>query len=450
MKSLIKPILMVLFVAGLLISCQKEGKDVKPGLYVEQQTIKTFPTDTVRVKGTASNYVGISSVTLECKAWEIGQVYDLSSQTPVVFNYDYQMIVPSDASFDNVSIDVTVKDINGLETVKVITIEELADFVPPTASPAMLEQISVPYDPTTNTGSLTLAFSLYDRRGLKSIKVEAPEIGFSDSKTLSGMNDTYSTTINFTASGNYEVTATVTDLAGNNLVMTTEAVVMIEVVSDPIQEWPNLFLFIAGEDPAEYIDGFYKYMDADTSTPYAYQTTFYAPAADTKIYLVPTKSIDADMIGVDPNVSTKLLNKNGYVDPIPVPGQGYYGIWVDIQNGTYSFWEVDPTSSATLCEEDIWISGTGFSTFADWGATAEAMTRDGYRYTQNLGVNAGSLSYYFYTSGWARVFRADADSYWWYEGAEGGCASPTSDYTGPVEVTFDSVLPYAVIKKINE
>lgn len=440
---------MVLSVAGIFISCQKEGADVKPGLYIEQQTIKTFPTDTVRVKGTASNYVGMSSVSLTCEAWGIEQVYDLTSQKPKVFNYDYQMIVPADASFAGTAMDVAVTDINGLQTVKTITIEELADFIPPTATPVLLDQVAVPYDPTTNTGNLNLSFSLYDRRGLKSIKTEVAAIGFTDSKTLSGMNDTYSTSMNFTASGNYEVMVTVTDLAGNNLVMTTEAVVMVEVESDPIQEWPNLFMFVAGEDPDDYVDGFYKYMDADTETPYAYKTNFYSPSPDTKIYLVPTKSMDADMIGVDPNVSTKLMNKNGYVAPIPVPGQGYYGIWVDIQNGTYSFWEIDPSTSATICEEDIWISGTGFSTFADWGSTS-AMTRDGYRYTQNLAVNAGTVAYYFYTSGWARVFRADADSYWWYEGAEGSTAAPTTEYTGPVEVTFDSVLPYAVIKKITE
>ena len=450
MRNSFFTILMVLSVAGLFMSCQKEGADVKPGLYIEQQTIKTFPTDTVRLKGTASNYVGMSSVSLTCKAWGIEQIYDLSSQKPKVFNYDYQMIVPADASFSEVAMDVKVIDINGLQTVKTIAIEELADFIPPTATPVLLEQVAVPYDPTANTGNLALNFSLYDRRGLKSIKTEVSSIGFTDGKTLSGMNDTYSTSVNFTSSGNYEVIVTVTDLAGNNLVMTTEAVVMVEVESDPIQEWTNLFMFVAGENPDDYVDGFYKYMDPDAATPYAYKANFYSPAADTKIYLVPTKSMDADMIGVDPNVSTKLMNKNGYVDPIPVPGQGYYGIWVDIQNGTYSFWEIDPSTSATICEEDIWISGTGFSTFADWGATAEAMTRNGYRYTQNLAVNAGTVAYYFYTSGWARIFRADADSYWWYEGAEGSTAAPTTEYTGPVEVTFDSVLPYAVIKKITE
>lgn len=450
MKNLFFRLMMVISVAGLFLACQKEGADVKPGLYTEMETIKTFATDTVRVKGTASNYVGLSSVVLRCEAWELEEVYDLSSQKPVVFNFDYQMIVPSDAEFSDVSMDVVVTDVNGLESTKNIAIQEQADFIPPTASPVLPEQLAVPYDPTTGNGEITLSFNFYDRRGLKSVKIDVPDISLSESMELSGMNAAYSKTLTFTESGNYEVTITVTDLAGNNLVMTGEAVVMVEVKSDPIQEWPNLFLFDASGNSDDYVDGFFKYMDADAATPYAYQTTFYASSADMKLYLAPTKSLEADLIGLDPNVSTKLMNKNGYVAPISVPGQGYYGIWVDLQNGTFSFWEVDPEASATKCSEDIWISGTGFSSFADWGATAEPMTRDGYRFTQNLAINAGPLAYYFYTSGWARVFRADADSYWWYESADGGTAEPSTDYTGAVEITFDSVLPHCVIKKITE
>lgn len=450
MKNLFFRLMMVISVAGLILACQKEGADVKPGLYTEMETIKTFATDTVRVKGTASNYVGLSSVVLRWEAWELEEVYDLSSQKPVVFNFDYQLIVPADAKFSDVSMDVIVTDVNGLETVRNIAIEELADFIPPTASPALPEQVAVAYDPASGKGEITFSFNLYDRRGLKSAKIDVPGISVSESVDLSGMTAAYSKKLTFTESGNYDVTVTFTDLAGNNLVMTTEAVVMIEVASDPIQEWPNLFLFDAAGNPDDYVDGFFKYMDADAATPYAYQTTFYASSADMKVYLAPTKSLDGDLIGVDPNVSTKLMNKNGYVAPISVPGQGYYGIWVDLQNGTFSYWEIDPEASATKCAEDIWVSGTGFSSFADWGATAEAMTRDGYRFTQNLSINAGTLAYYFYTSGWARVFRADADSYWWFESAEGGTAAPATDYTGEVQITFDSVLPHSVIKKVTE
>lgn len=454
MKKTYLFLIIALFAGILSGSCQKEGSDVKPGLYVEQEVIKTFPTDTLRLKGTASNYVGLNSVVLSCEAWKFEQVYDLSSQTPKVFNYDHQLIVPYDASFQNITLDVTVTDINGLQTVKNISVEELPDFIPPTSTPVLPEQVAVNYDFTTKKGEWTIFANLYDRRGLKSVKLEVPGLSISKTEELSGQKTDWTTTVTFTEMGNYDVAVTVTDLAGNNMVMVAEAVVMTEVEADPVQDWNNLFLSIAGEDPADYVDGFYKYMDkayADGSaTPYCYQTTFYAPTADTKVYITPTKSLDADIIGVNPNVSTMILNKAGFVEPIPVPSAGYYGIWVDILNGTFSFWNIDAESSATKCSEDVWISGTGFGTFADWGATPEAMTRDGYRHTQNLEVKAGTVSYYFYTAGWARVFRADVNSYWWFESADGSVAGPSTDYSGPVEVIFDSVLPYGVIKKVTE
>lgn len=449
MKNLFFRFLVVISAAGILMACQKEGADIKPGLYVDQEIIKTFPTDTVRLKGTASNYIGMTSVVISCEAWNITEKYDLAAQTPEVFNFDYQLIVPSSATFNSVALDVEVTDVNGLKTVKSIPVEELEDFIAPSASPVLPEQVAVDYDYEAGKGDLTINLSLYDRRGLKSVTVDVPGISVSETTELSGMNATFSKTISFTRSGNYEVTVTVTDLAGNNAVLATEAVVMVAIEADPVENWSGLYLFNAAENPADYVDGFYKFMDPDTE-PYTYKGSFYAPTADTKIYLAPTKSTDADLLGVDPNVSTKLMNKNGYVVPITVPGAGYYGIWVDILNGTFSFWEIDPETSATKCSEDIWVSGTGFSTFADWGATTEAMTRDGYRYTQNLAVNAGTIAYYFYTSGWARVFRADVQAKWWFESASGDVANASTDYTGPVEVIFDSVLPYGVIKKVTE
>ena len=426
-----------------------------PGLYVEQQTIKTFPTDTVRLKGTASNYVGLKSVTLSCDAWEVVQVYDLSSRKPVVFNYDYQMIVPESASFENAQMDVIVEDIYGQETSKSITMDFLADLVPPAVTPVLLEQISVDFDTESGKGVWSINAGLYDRRGLKQIKVEIPDVSYSETTPLSGMRYDYIKNIEFSSPGNYDATVTVTDMAGNNMVMMTEVIVMLKEDSDPIQNWDGLYLVDSAENPDDYVDGFYKFVqpcydDAGAVIPYTYQCNFYAPTADTKIYLTSSKTMDGDLIGISPYVSTKLLNKNGYVHPIPVPGAGYYGIWVDLLNGQYSFWEIDPETSATKCSEDIWVSGTGFSAFADWGATAEPMTRDGYRYSQELAVNAGTVQYYFYTAGWARVFRASADCLYWFESARGPCAAPATEYTGPVEMIFDSVLPYGVIKKLTE
>ena len=83
-----------------VVGCDDDKEDVAPGLYVMSDEIETFPGDTVLVSGTASNYVGLESVTLSCEQWGIHKVYELGGQKPKVFNYNYQLIVPKNASFE--------------------------------------------------------------------------------------------------------------------------------------------------------------------------------------------------------------------------------------------------------------------------------------------------------------------------------------------------------------
>ena len=54
-----------------VVGCDDDKEDVAPGLYVMSDEIETFPGDTVLVSGTASNYVGLESVTLSCEQWGI-------------------------------------------------------------------------------------------------------------------------------------------------------------------------------------------------------------------------------------------------------------------------------------------------------------------------------------------------------------------------------------------
>lgn len=57
-----------------VVGCDDDKEDVAPGLYVMSDEIETFPGDTVLVSGTASNYVGLESVTLSCEQWGIHKV----------------------------------------------------------------------------------------------------------------------------------------------------------------------------------------------------------------------------------------------------------------------------------------------------------------------------------------------------------------------------------------
>lgn len=459
-----KRILLLLIAATVMAACSTDEKNALPGIYLKNGLIETYPTDTLHLTGTISNYVGLGSLTFSCQEWEYEKTYDLSGQNPVVFNYEHTLIVPDAATFDVPVLEIIATDINGLQSVKNVPVKYLVDQVAPSISPAIPQQFAVDYNLEAGKGIWEADFTIYDRRGLKSVVIDIPGIGYSETFTFSEtdrltfddkrMICSFKKSIEFVKQDDYQVTVTAYDLVGNKLEANAQAIVMVPEVEDPVSSWPGLYLVNASENPDDYVDGYYKYMDvcydADgASIPYTYQTTFYAPIDNMPIYLVPSKSMDADIIGVSPRVSSKLLNKSGYAVPIQVPGpSGYYGLYVDMIAHTYEFWEVDPEASSTKCTENVWVSGTGFNEFSDWGALESPMVRDGYRYTQEgLSVKAGFVAYYFYTANWARVFRASDDSHYWFESADGTCAKPSTEYEGEVVLTFDSVLPYGTIKK---
>ena len=224
-------------------------------------------------------------------------------------------------------------------------------------------------------------------------------------------------------------------------------VAMLREDEDPIQDYAQMYVVDASENPDDYIDGYYRYMDR--MGEYQYQGAFYAATDGAQAYFVPTRSLDGDLYGVSPYSSGKLMNKNGYVVPVTFEQKGRYGVWIDLQAHTYSIWplEIDPNA----CTEPLWMSGTGFS-FGDWGSSDEMIQTEPYHYEVETEITdyTGDRQYYFYTNGWARVFRADTEGNWWFESAEGSCVIFDTDYRGPVRVTFDTASPWGTIKKITE
>ncbi len=65
-----------------VVGCDDDKEDVAPGLYVMSDEIETFPGDTVLVSGTASNYVGLESVTLSCEQWGFIKYMNWAGRSP--------------------------------------------------------------------------------------------------------------------------------------------------------------------------------------------------------------------------------------------------------------------------------------------------------------------------------------------------------------------------------
>lgn len=212
MKNMLSRFGKLYLLAALLcfaVGCDDDKEDVSAGLYVASEEIETFPNDTVLVSGTASNYVGLASITLSCPSWGIQKVYELSGQQPKVFNYNYRLIVPPAATFDE-HLLITVRDVDGRETKKNVLLTYVADMESPVVRTRLPERIAVDFNTVTGKGSWNLQVRFTDDRGLKTIRLQIPAMQIDETIATSGRSNELKRTIDFNQ-GEFPVTLTVTD-----------------------------------------------------------------------------------------------------------------------------------------------------------------------------------------------------------------------------------------------
>lgn len=425
----------------LAVSCGDDGST--PGLSVESDTeIVTFSGDEVIVKATASDEDGIDRITLSCEKWEVVKVYDLSDQSPKVFNISYRFTVPASAGRDfSEKLVIDVENMHGMHNIREIPIRYQKDETAPSCS-NFRESIEVIF--SEGKGQMEYAFALVDDREVVSATLTIGEAVYT--KDFNAKEVTFETSHTFTQIGNYPATLRIVDSSDNTTQLDLTFVVMVQEEEDPISDYETMYVIPAEESADDYIVGYYQPMKHDK--PYEYWAYVHAPAAGHKIAFVPTQSVDGDYFGVSPYVSTKLLNKRGYVLPITLPDAGYYSVWIDIQNHTYTVTLHTPVTPAELVgnENAVCLSGTGLSV-ADW-AMSPALAPDA-SYSMclsgKLGVSADAdaiVSICFTTADWAHVWRPDKDSPstvtgWWHS-AQGIMFYFPSVGAGDYPIVFDA------------
>ena len=168
-----KLFILLALVGFVFASCQEEGADLRPGLYVDTDLIDAFAGKEIRISGQASCYAGFQSIAFRCEAWKINEVTDLSSQKPVVWNFDYSFVVPQDATFPQ-DLIIIATDVHGTEMKKVITMR----YTPATTAPyiaGLQKQIAVEYDEAAGEGVFLLKATLYGEDVLKQVVIEIPD-----------------------------------------------------------------------------------------------------------------------------------------------------------------------------------------------------------------------------------------------------------------------------------
>lgn len=434
----------ILLLSLITFACQ-ELTDVPPGVSIDSGDISTFAGDTILFKSTVSDELGIQKISINCAEWGINKEIDLATQKPKVFNVDEQIYVPGDAGMNfNVSLKLEILSISGKVTEKIIP----ATYSPDTQLPVFINfspEISVEYNTETNTGIGSFNFNISDNRGLVSATFAIPSLNYTKTINASGKSTILSDQITFNSVQKYPATLTVADLSGNTLLKNFDIIVMPVEPEDPISNYASMFCIIADENPDSYIVGYYKPMEK--TADYIFSVKVYAEKDGAKIAFVPTRSITGDYFGVSPYVSTKLLNKRGYVQPITLPTKGYYTVSINIITKSYSLTPWTPAGTNTYANQVCMFANNDIA----WGAwvASPVMTPD----ANNSFVVRGSIPitaasdvivqwFCFATSNWSMSWRPDGDTpsavtAWYGYAGNGKSLNITSAGAGDYPVMLD-------------
>ena len=438
-----------------IFACVKES-NMPPGLYIEESEIITYHGDNVAVNAVASDERGIASIRVSVETWGISKVYDLLAQKPVVFNLNYQFVVPEDAPADfQEHIVISVTNTSGLTTTKTTAIVFAADVNAPQVTNYQ-EEVGVDFDPELNTATPAIAFELTDDRALASARFEIPGISFDQERTLTGRSAIAIFNPVFSAMGEYPATLTVTDATGNETVKEMTLIVMPAEPEDPISDYPRMYVVNLDKNPADYLTGYYRTLRRIDD--YKYSALFYAPADNTKIAFTASISLTEDWFGASPYVPTKLINSNGYAVPITVAAKGYYQIEIDILSKRFT---ITPHTPATTPLANVSIAGTGMS-HGNGNAwqLSPAMIQEPdqprrVKGTANVTAAAGtSFSFCFTTTGWGTTWRPIGTSEdtidYWQIAASGQSLNCVSQGPGLYPVLFDIETMWAEIFNMAE
>lgn len=437
----------VCLLALVLAGCKEEGAEVRPGLYVSTDLIDAFAGKEVRLSGQASCYTGLQSVAFTCPAWNISEVTDLSSQRPVVWNFDYAFIVPENATFPQ-DLLITATDIHGTEMKKTITMR----YVPATTAPyigGLQKQIAVTYDEAIGQAEFLLKATLYGEDMLKQVVIDIPDENIHQIIPLSKREEELSFTHIFTTRGAYPMTLTLSDNSGNTTVSEHKLVVMKPEVLDQPDDYPYMFAFKSNTAESDYIYGYYMYMKRLDS--YQYQVEVYAESDETAFLFTPTQETNgARLFGESPLVEERIISVQsdpGYVQGFR-PGKGYWGLWIDLRENIIAKWALD-TSEAD--KTPLYYS-------ADWnGWTFTPMNagETAYQQVADITIYTGNQYFCFMTAtDWTHIWRCwSTDSGelggWWFseDGAGLGATLPAITADVQASISFDTAIKWCYIVK---
>lgn len=430
----------------LLPSCAEEGADQRPGLYIATNLIDAFPGKQISITGQASCYTGLKNVSISCEAWNISEVTDLSSQKPVVWNFDYTFNIPTNAIFPQ-QLLITATDVHGTEMKKEVTMR----YVPATTPPyieGLQPQIAINFDTVSGQGDCLLKATLYGEDFLKQAVVEIQDDNFSQTFQLNRREEEIVISHIFKKRGNYPMTITISDNSGNITISEYKLVVMLPEILDEISDYTCLWAFKSNTNKDDFIFGFYQYVKRLDA--YQYQVEVYAESDDTEFLFSTTMETNGErLFGVSPLVENRFISvqsQPGYVQGFK-PGKGYWGIWVDINEKVIKKWVLDISEAR---QNQLYYSADWNS----WGFDLMSAGETKFQKVADITIYKGNQYFCFAEANdWTKVWRTwqqgnDLAGWWFSEDGSGsGATLPTINQDIDATISFDTAIKWCYIIK---
>lgn len=317
--------------------------------------IQTEPGRDFTITGVAKDADGLKSIRLVNDELHLDKTIDFLEYYPdtLLHEYDLSYNYEGDESWsenESFPVKVTVEDVGGRTTTQTVTVTTDGDFSDPTFTSAPSSNLTV----LKQNPKLTLNAVVADNKNLGYIKVFIAGLNVNDSVPISGKSYSFSKTYDLPAEeGNYEMTLTVGDAAGNTAI--TNSVIKVSDLPD----FSRMYLADVDNVADLSSDVYGVPMLIDHTGAYQYTAHYYNKAAGTKIRFIPQLTdFEPICFAVDP--STGLLTSDPSVgEPIELNDVGYVEITFNTVTGE---WDEHPWTPTT---QKMTLNGTTNVDFKD-------------------------------------------------------------------------------------
>ncbi|WP_299012067.1 hypothetical protein [uncultured Polaribacter sp.] len=381
MKAIKKKLIYMFYLLVIMISCNDDTVEVDstPEFNSFVESISSLPGEIVTFEAVISDPAGVKSVNIKYDNWFLDKTI-FKDSLPDVYKMSYRFTVPNDEEeFSVHTIPVTITNAGDVSTKKevVITLDKDID--------APLISINSPENNATvlvGAGDeINFNIDLTDRE-LAEFKVESDILN--EIIPLNGVSTyNYSKSLDVASPGSYTFNFTAKDITGNE----STSSVTVSVVTD--LQFTAMYLTDETNDAALSQDIFgipfsTTASQASGENGYVFTAFYYSKNANSEVRFIPQQgSFSPFAFGANTNSSNKLnLGSDATVNPIIIPGVGYYEITMDVRDLSYSVTPYTPTDSAF---DQVYVLGRGI--FVD--GTTSTCTKNSDGATQCWHFNSG-------------------------------------------------------------